>query len=120
MANVARPIIVMVTRKVRLRPVLSPKCPNTSAPKGRAKNPAAKVSSARMKPSVSPALAKKCLAMVEASEPNRKKSYHSKTVPAEEAAMTWVRPLRGGDAASVCAMLMRSSREAIQPRTPTL
>ena len=66
----------------------SPIDPNTSAPSGRTAKPAAKVSSAKISACVGPALAKKCLPMMAASEPKMKKSYHSKTVPAEEAAMT--------------------------------
>ncbi len=52
-AKVDRPMIAMVTRKVFLRPTMSPIRPNTSAPKGRMANPAAKAISARMKPVVS-------------------------------------------------------------------
>ncbi len=40
MAKVATPMIVMVTRNVRLRPVRSPNQPNTIAPNGRTANPA--------------------------------------------------------------------------------
>jgi hypothetical protein len=46
--NVDRPMIMMVTRKVYLRPTMSPTRPNTSAPKGRTKKPAANASSAKM------------------------------------------------------------------------
>ena len=52
-----------------------------------------------MNPCVSPALAKKCLAMIAASEPKMKKSYHSKIVPAAEAART--SPMRGAGAVSL-------------------
>jgi hypothetical protein len=41
-------MIVMVTRNVYLRPTRSPTRPNTSAPNGRTRKPAAKVSSAKM------------------------------------------------------------------------
>ncbi len=98
MAKVASPMIVIVTRKVRLRPVRSPNQPNTRAPSGRTAKPAAKVSSAKMKPWVSPAAAKKCLAMIAVREPKMKKSYHSKMVPAAEAAST--SPIRGAGAVS--------------------
>ena len=47
--KVDRPMIRMVTRKVYLRPIMSPSRPNTSAPKGRTMKPAAKASSAKMK-----------------------------------------------------------------------
>jgi hypothetical protein len=43
-----RPMIRMVTRKVYLRPIMSPSRPNTSAPNGRTMKPAAKASSAKM------------------------------------------------------------------------
>src|SRR6266567_8723621 len=39
--NVAVPMTMMVTRKVYLRPTRSPIRPNTSAPNGRTRNPAA-------------------------------------------------------------------------------
>ena len=39
---------MMVTRKVYLRPTRSPMRPNTSAPNGRTRKPAAKASSAKM------------------------------------------------------------------------
>jgi hypothetical protein len=50
-------MIRIVTKKVYLRPIMSPKRPNTSAPKGRTMKPAAKASSAKMKaePSSRPA-----------------------------------------------------------------
>ena len=46
--KVDRPMIRMVTRKVYLRPTMSPRRPNTSAPNGRTRKPAAKASSAKM------------------------------------------------------------------------
>ena len=46
--KVDRPMIRMVTRKVYLRPTRSPRRPNTSAPNGRTRKPAAKASSAKM------------------------------------------------------------------------
>ncbi len=39
--TVERPMTVIVTRKVYLRPTMSPTRPNTSAPNGRTRNPAA-------------------------------------------------------------------------------
>ena len=50
--------------------------------------PAAKARSAKMKPVVSLLLVKNLAPMIAASEPNTKKSYHSNTVPSEEAKMT--------------------------------
>ena len=46
--NVERPMIRMVTRKVYLRPTMSPTRPNTMAPNGRTIKPAANASSAKM------------------------------------------------------------------------
>ena len=46
--NVDRPMMTMVTRKVYLRPTRSPRRPNTSAPNGRTRKPAAKASKAKM------------------------------------------------------------------------
>ena len=67
--NVEIPMIRMVTRKVYLRPIMSPRRPNTSAPKGRTMKPAAKASSAKMKAEPSSSPLKNCLAMMAASEP---------------------------------------------------
>jgi hypothetical protein len=52
--KVDRPMIRMVTRKVYLRPIMSPRRPNTSAPNGRTMKPAAKASSAKMKAELGP------------------------------------------------------------------
>ena len=68
--NDEMPMMRMVTRKVYLRPIMSPRRPNTSAPNGRTMNPAAKASSAKMNAEVGEA-AKNCLAMMAASEPYR-------------------------------------------------
>ena len=59
----------MVTKKVYLRPIMSPKRPNTSAPKGRTIKPAANASSAKMKAERSSRPLKNCLAMIAAKEP---------------------------------------------------
>ena len=64
-------MITMVIRKVYLRPIMSPRRPNTSAPKGRTMKPAAKASSAKMKAEVGSSPAKNCLPMMAASEPYR-------------------------------------------------
>jgi hypothetical protein len=64
--------------------------PKNSAPNGRTTKPAAKAPRAKINPALSlPAV--KCFAMTEASAPNRKKSYHSNTVPIDEAATTRTR-----------------------------
>ncbi|MNO08720.1 hypothetical protein D3C81_2315230 [compost metagenome] len=59
----------MVIRKVYLRPIMSPRRPNTMAPNGRTAKPAAKANRAKMKEVVSLTPAKKCLAMIAAREP---------------------------------------------------
>ena len=59
----------MVTRKVYLRPIMSPRRPNTSAPKGRTMKPAAKASSAKMNAADGSSPLKNCLAMMAAKEP---------------------------------------------------
>ena len=46
--NVDEPMITMVIRKVYLRPTRSPSRPNTSAPKGRTRKPAANASNAKI------------------------------------------------------------------------
>ena len=65
------PMMTMVTRKVYLRPIMSPSRPNTIAPNGRTAKPAAKASSAKMKPVVSFTPLKNCVAMIAASDPYR-------------------------------------------------
>ena len=62
MKNVPMPISVMVTRKVYLRPIRSPSRPKISAPNGRTAKPAAKASSAKMKPTFGGTLEKKYFA----------------------------------------------------------
>jgi len=59
----------MVTRNVYLRPTRSPSRPNSKAPNGRTKNPAAKARSAKMYAVVSLTPAKNCLEMMADSEP---------------------------------------------------
>ena len=68
---VARPMITIVIRKVYLRPARSPSRPNSSAPNGRTKKPAAKASSAKMNPVVSLTPEKNCFEMIAASDPYR-------------------------------------------------
>ena len=69
--KVDMPISTMVTRKVYLRPMRSPRLPKKAAPNGRTAKPAAKASRAKMKPVVSLTPLKNCLAMMAASEPYR-------------------------------------------------
>ncbi|MOA11162.1 hypothetical protein D3C78_1310920 [compost metagenome] len=64
-------MITMVIRKVYLRPIISPRRPNTMAPNGRTAKPAAKARRAKMNEVVSLTPAKKCLAMIAAREPYR-------------------------------------------------
>ncbi len=64
-------MITIVMRNVYLRPTRSPMRPNTSAPNGRTKNPAAKASSAKMNPVVGFTPEKNCLVITAASEPYR-------------------------------------------------
>ena len=52
----------MVTRKVYLRPIVSPSRPKISAPNGRTAKPAAKASNAKMKPTFAGTLEKKYFA----------------------------------------------------------
>ncbi|MNP60302.1 hypothetical protein D3C76_1553760 [compost metagenome] len=59
----------MVTRKVYLRPIISPRRPNTSAPNGRTRKPAANAIKAKIKAVVSFTPAKNCLLMTAASAP---------------------------------------------------
>ena len=67
--KVAPPMIRMVTRKVYLRPIMSPRRPNTMAPNGRTMKPAAKASSAKMKAEPASRPLKNCFAMMAAKEP---------------------------------------------------
>ena len=66
---VATPISVTVTRKVYLRPSLSPRKPNKTAPSGRKPKPTAKPAHTSSSSSVSLPLGKKALPMSAASVP---------------------------------------------------
>src|SRR5665647_81521 len=88
MAKVEKPIRLMVTRKVPLRPTRSPMRPKIRAPIGRKAKPTAKAPRAKTYPAVSLSPAKKVLDRMAARGTKRKKSYHSKAVPAAEAATT--------------------------------
>ena len=65
------PIRVIVTRKVYLRPMRSPRLPKNSAPKGRTAKPAAKPSRVKMKAAVGLTPEKKVALMFAASAPAR-------------------------------------------------
>ena len=65
------PIRVIVTRKVYLRPIRSPKLPKNSAPKGRTAKPAAKPSRVKMKAAVGLTPEKNVALMFAAREPAR-------------------------------------------------
>ena len=67
--KVDRPMIRMVTRKVYLRPIMSPSRPKTSAPNGRTAKPAAKAISAKMNAAVGLTPEKNCAAITAESEP---------------------------------------------------
>ncbi len=69
MRNVLEPIRVMHIRKVVLRPIMSPMRPKNSAPNGRTAKPAAKASSAKMKPTFAGTLEKKYFARKAPSVP---------------------------------------------------
>ena len=62
-------MIRMVTKKVYLRPIMSPRRPKKIAPKGRTINPAAKANSAKIKAEPSSKPLKNCFAMMAAKEP---------------------------------------------------
>jgi hypothetical protein len=79
--KVDRPMIRMVTRKVYLRPIMSPRRPNTSAPKGRTMKPAAKASSEAMNAAVGSSALKNCLAMI-----GRQRTVQVEVVPLEHRA----------------------------------
>ena len=77
--------MIIVIKNVYLRPIISPRRPKTNAPNGRTINPAANASKANISPVVGSAFAKNCLAITAANDPYKKKSYHSNTVPNDEA-----------------------------------
>jgi hypothetical protein len=68
-AAVAKPIKVMVIRKVYLRPSLSPRMPNRIAPIGRTPKPAPKVARVSRRAAVGFAVGKKSVAMTGARVP---------------------------------------------------
>src|SRR6185312_8615927 len=86
-------------RKAALRPSRSPTPPKISAPMGRKAKPTPNRASEAISPAVDPSAAKKFFEMTCTRLPKMKKSYHSKEVPAQEAATTVRRDVsRTGDA----------------------
>ncbi len=69
MKKVPTPISVIVMRKVYLRPMMSPRRPKNSAPKGRTAKPAAKASSVKMNAAVGLTPEKNVAARMGASVP---------------------------------------------------
>ena len=65
------PMIMMVIRKVYLRPTRSPSRPKKIAPNGRTAKPAAKAMSAKMNAAVGLIPEKNCAAMIAESDPYR-------------------------------------------------
>lgn len=81
-------MIRIVTRKEYFLPVLSPKYPKSNAPKGRIARPDARVNKAMTKAGPGGRDEKKCLAILDAKDAYREKSYHSKIVPRLDATIT--------------------------------
>ncbi|MNX58307.1 hypothetical protein D3C86_891440 [compost metagenome] len=80
---------ISVTIKVYLRPIISPSRPKNNAPKGRTTNPAAKVANVDRKAAVGLSEGKNFVEITMERLPKIKKSYHSMSVPMEEAPMTF-------------------------------
>jgi hypothetical protein len=76
------------SKKVYFLPTLSPSLPKTNAPKGRTTNPAANVASVERNAAVGFVFGKNCSDKIVARLPKIKKSYHSISVPTEEAVIT--------------------------------
>lgn len=91
MPAVEIPMIVKVTMKVFLRPVRSPSLPKMMAPKGLTNSPTEKVASVASRAAVGLSFGKKRVEMIVARLPNKKKSYHSIKVPAEDAVIILIR-----------------------------
>ena len=62
-------MIKIVIKNVYLRPIMSPSRPNTKAPKGRTKNPAANTINVKMNAAVGSSPEKNCFAMMGAKVP---------------------------------------------------
>ena len=69
--KVDKPMIKMVSKKVYLRPIMSPNRPKKMAPKGRTKNPAANPNKVTMNAALLSKPLKNCLAMMSAKAPNK-------------------------------------------------
>ena len=103
-AAVATPMRVIVTRKVYFRPILSPKYPNNIAPNGRTPKPAPKIASDANVAAVGLSAGKNSFPINAANMPYTKKSYHSNTVPSDDAVITR-RSRCGSSVTSVSAAL---------------
>ena len=86
--KVPPPIIKTQIRNAALRPIRSPTRPKISAPNGRKAKPTPNSARLAIRPAVDPSWAKKVLEMIWTRLPKMKKSYHSKAVPAADAATT--------------------------------
>lgn len=79
--------------KVYFRPMTSPNLPKIKAPNGRTISPAEKVASVARKAAVGFSFGKNSVEMIVARLPKIKKSYHSMSVPTEDAVMMEARLL---------------------------
>ena len=83
----------IVTSNVYFRPIMSPMRPNTRAPNGRMMKPAEKARRAKIRPVVGSVFEKNKRPTIGAIAPKRMKSYHSNTVPMQDAAMILISSL---------------------------
>src|SRR5690606_1999891 len=90
--KVAPPISIRVTMKVYFLPMRSPSLPKKSAPNGRTTKPAAKVAKVDRKAAVGLSEGKNLVEITMERLPKIKKSYHSISVPNEEAPITFQIP----------------------------
>src|SRR5690606_30710016 len=91
--KVAPPISSNVTIKVYFLPIISPRRPKNNAPNGLTTNPAAKVAKVERKAAVGLSAGKNLVEITIDKLPKIKKSYHSMSVPSEEAPITFQMPL---------------------------
>ena len=84
--KVAPPIKSKETRKVYFRPILSPKFPNNSDPKGLIRYVVATIPSVSIK--LLPPAGNNCMDKILAIITANKRSYHSISVPTEDAIIT--------------------------------
>src|SRR5690606_13913813 len=87
--NVAPPMSIKVTMNVYFIPFKSPNRPKKRAPKGRTTKPAANVAKVDSNAAVGLSAGKNLVDNTMERLPNIKKSYHSISVPKEEAPMTF-------------------------------